>query len=214
MKQNPKTSVVLVALIAGFLTLAVAFHFNLWGHQTPLPEIPLVDTNFLSLATARVSAAELFSTPGADTSDFDCYGCHEKNKPPPLRYNANGELLIPDEHKDIVMGHGTHGRNNNCFNCHNETNLVTLQSRDHRELKITDSPSLCGSCHGPTYRDWEAGVHGRTGGYWSTNFGTITYKPCTACHDPHHPKFPGRKPAPAPHPLRPVALNTSKSHSE
>src|SRR5580765_3106760 len=64
MKQNPKTSVVLVALIAGFLTLAVAFHFNLWGHQTPLPEIPLVDTNFLSLATARVSAAELFSTPG------------------------------------------------------------------------------------------------------------------------------------------------------
>jgi len=103
------------------------------------------------------------------------------------------------------MGHGTHGRNNNCFNCHNETNLVTLQSRDHRELKITDSPSLCGSCHGPTYRDWEAGAHGRTGGHWSTNFGEVTYKPCTACHDPHHPKFPGRKPAPAPHPLRPVA---------
>ena len=33
------------------------------------------------------------------------------------------------------MGHGTHGRNNNCFNCHNETKLDTLQSRDGRELR-------------------------------------------------------------------------------
>jgi len=204
MKQNPKTSAVLVALTVGFLSLAVAFHFNLWGRQQPLPAIPLVDTNFLSTATARISAAELFATPGAELSDFDCYGCHEKTKSPPLRFNVKGDLLIPDEHKDIVMGHGTHGRNNNCFNCHNETKLDTLQSRDGRELKITDSPSLCGSCHGPTFRDWEAGVHGRTGGYWDTNLGPMTLKPCTACHDPHHPKFPGRKPAPGPHPLRPA----------
>jgi hypothetical protein len=102
------------------------------------------------------------------------------------------------------MGHGTHGRNNICFNCHNETKLDTLQSRDGRQLSITNSPALCGSCHGPTFRDWEAGVHGRTGGYWDPNTGPMTFKPCTACHDPHHPKFPGRKPAPGPHLLHPT----------
>jgi hypothetical protein len=204
-KENNKTPMVLLGLAIGFLMLAAAFHLNLWGHPAPLTHVELLDTNFLSEATARVSALELFSTPGADTSDFDCYVCHEKGKPPTIRYDLAGAIIIPTEHKDIVMGHGTHGRNNNCFNCHNETKLDTLQSRDGRELSITNSPSLCGSCHGPTFRDWEAGVHGRTGGYWNTKLGAMTLKPCTACHDPHHPKFPGRKPAPGPHLLHPVA---------
>ena len=55
------------------------------------------------------------------------------------------------------MGHGTHNRNNNCFNCHDEQNLELLQTRDGRQIKLAESPLLCGSCHGPTYRDWEAG---------------------------------------------------------
>src|ERR1041385_7991599 len=153
MKEHAKTSVVLLALVFVFIGLAAAFHFNLWGRPARLPEIPLIDTNFLSMATARVSAAELFATPGADTSDYDCYVCHEKGKAPTIRYDASGNVIVPSEHKDIVMGHGSHGRNNNCFNCHNETKLDTLQSRDGRELSITNSPALCGSCHGPTFRD-------------------------------------------------------------
>lgn len=184
-----------------FWALAITFLLNLWGKPPHLARIPLVDTNFLSTATARVPAAEIFAS-GGDTADFDCYACHEKNKPPVIRFDKNDQIVLPAEHKDIVMGHGSHGRNNNCFNCHNESKLDTLQTRDGRELKITDSPSLCGSCHGPTYRDWEAGVHGRTGSYWNTALGDMTRKPCTACHDPHHPKFPGRQPAPGPHSLR------------
>jgi hypothetical protein len=203
MKRDRNTFLVLSTLTVVLLALAVAFHFKLWGRPSTPGEIPLVDTNFLSTATARISAAQLFSTAGADTSDFDCYVCHEKTKPPTIRYDTNGVIIIPTEHKDIVMGHGTHGRNNNCFNCHSENKLDTLQSRDGRELHITNSPALCGSCHGPTYRDWEAGVHGRTGGFWDTSIGAMTFKPCTACHDPHHPKFPGRTPAPAPNPLHP-----------
>src|SRR6059058_574784 len=122
MKQNPKTSLALLALVFVFVTLAAAFHLNLWGRQGPLPRIALVDTNFLSTATARVSAAELFATPGADTSDYDCYVCHEKGKAPIIHYDLQGQIIVPSEHKDIVLGHGSHGRNNNCFNCHNETN--------------------------------------------------------------------------------------------
>jgi predicted secreted protein len=74
--------------------------------------------------------------------------------------------LSRNRQNDIVMGHGKHGRNNNCFNCHNETNLTLLQPRDGRDLTFADSTQLCGSCHGPTYRDWLAGAHGRISGYW------------------------------------------------
>jgi hypothetical protein len=103
------------------------------------------------------------------------------------------------------MGHGTHKRNNNCFNCHDENNLELLQTRDGRQLKLTDSDlsGLCGSCHGPTYRDWEAGVHGRTSGFWDRAAGGYTRLGCPSCHNPHSPKFPGRQPAPGPHRLRP-----------
>jgi uncharacterized CHY-type Zn-finger protein len=201
MNGHGKTSVTLLALTVLFLALAAAFIFNLWGRSVASPSIPLVSTNFLDKATARRSYADLIKA-GEDLSDFDCYACHEKGKPPPLRFDTNQNLIIPKEHSDIVMHHGSHERNNNCFNCHNETNLEQFQTRDKRELKLSDSTPLCGSCHGPTYRDWEAGVHGRTSGYWNRAAGEIDRKNCVNCHNPHAPKFPGRKPAPGPHPLR------------
>jgi hypothetical protein len=100
------------------------------------------------------------------------------------------------------MHHGSHERNNNCFNCHNENNLEVFQTRDGRELTFANSTPLCGSCHGPTYRDWEAGVHGRASGYWDRALGAYDRKLCVNCHNPHSPRFPGRQPAPGPHPLR------------
>jgi hypothetical protein len=131
-----------------------------------------------------------------------------------LRYDPNQNLIIPKEHSDIVMGHGSHGRNNNCFNCHNENNLTLLQTRDGHEVTFTNSQLLCGSCHGPTLRDWEAGVHGRTSGFWDRDLGAADRKLCVNCHNPHSPRFPGRQPAPGPHPLRPMtpALAEAKSH--
>ena len=204
MDADAKTRVVLSALSLGFLGLGAAFYANLWGHPAQLPAIALVDTNFISTATARMSAADLART-GGDMSDFDCYICHDKNKPPKLKLDAEGNVVVPKEHADIVMGHGRHNRNNNCFNCHDETNLELLQTRDGRQLKIAESPALCGSCHGPTYRDWEAGVHGRTSGYWDRDLGPIDRKVCASCHNPHSPPFPSRQPAPGPHPLHPLA---------
>jgi uncharacterized CHY-type Zn-finger protein len=158
MNGQSKTSGVLLILTLLFAALAAAFFFNPSGRSTPPPSIPLVATNFLDRATARVSYADLIAAK-EDLSDFDCYGCHEKGKPPPLRFDTNQNLIIPKEHSNIVMHHGSHERNNNCFNCHNETNLEQLQTRDKRELTFANSQALCGSCHGPTYRDWEAGVH-------------------------------------------------------
>jgi hypothetical protein len=199
-----KKSLVLGGVTVSFLALAAGFLLNLWGHPAQLPVIPPVATNFISTATARESAAELIAS-GGDASGLDCYACHEKNKPLKLTFDAESNVILAKEHADIVMGHGRHKRNNNCFNCHDETNLEFLQTRDGHQVKLVDSPALCGSCHGPTYRDWDAGVHGRTSGYWKRDLGSIDRKVCTSCHDPHSPAFPAREPAPGPHLLHPIA---------
>jgi len=198
--NGSRTLGVLAALSAVFLALAAGFLRKAWCQPQPLPPIPLVDPVFTNTATVRVSLPQLIKA-NADLSDFDCYACHEKGKPPPLRFDTNHNIIIPKEHENIVMGHGRHQRNNNCFNCHNETNLVVFQTRDGRQLKLEDSPPLCGSCHGPTYRDWEAGAHGRVNGYWDSAAGVKERRVCVDCHNPHAPAFPAIKPAPGPHPL-------------
>jgi uncharacterized CHY-type Zn-finger protein len=204
MNADAKTRGVLSVLSLSFLGLSAVFYLH-HGGPIELPPIPLVSTNFISTATARVSAADLARS-GGDMSDFDCYVCHDKKKTLKLKMDAEGNVVVPKEHSDIVMAHGRHNRNNNCFNCHDETNLELLQTRDGRQLKIVDSPALCGSCHGPTYRDWEAGVHGRTSGFWDRDLGPIERKACPSCHNPHSPAFPSREPAPGPHPLHPLAI--------
>ena len=208
--ERAKAVLVLRGLMVLFASLAAAFLLNLWGRPVPEPPIPLVNTNFLDTATVRRSYVDLVRA-GEDLSDFDCYICHERGKPPTLRFDTNQNIIIPKAHSNIVMGHGEHNRNNNCFNCHDETNLEQLQTRDGRTVSFADSMRLCGSCHGPTYRDWEAGVHGRTSGYWNVRMGERKRVICASCHNPHSPRFPGRQPAPGPHPLHPVVKASTES---
>ena len=202
MKDDRKSAVVLTALTFLFLGLAAAFVFDLWGNPQPLPRLPETDPVFTNTATVRLSASELIRT-GGDTSGMDCYACHEKGKTPQLHFDANQKLVLPKEHEDLVLRHGRNDRNENCFNCHDSENLDLLKLRDGRKLKITESTQLCGSCHGPTYRDWEAGIHGRTSGYWNRKLGSIQRQDCVSCHDPHSPAFPSMKPGPGPHALHP-----------
>jgi hypothetical protein len=208
MNGNGRTGIVLVLLAAAFFALALKFAARDGAGSAMPARIPLVDTQFLDTATIRKSYAELVRGK-ADLSDFDCYACHEKGKPPVLRFDAQHNIVVPKEHEDVVMGHGTHNRNNNCFNCHDEQNLELLQTRDGRQVKLAESPSLCGSCHGPTYRDWEAGAHGRTGGYWNRAAGPMNRQICVDCHNPHRPKIPPRKPAPGPHLLHPLTTDAA-----
>jgi uncharacterized CHY-type Zn-finger protein len=196
-----RTNLLLGGVSIAFIGLAALFVANLWGHPAPSRKIPLVDPALLEPTPWRRTYADLVKAK-EDLSDYDCYGCHEKKNPPPIRYDANQKIIVPKEHSDIVMGHGSHDRNNLCYNCHNEQNLLTLQVRDGREVKFDNIPPLCGSCHGPTYRDWEAGAHGRTSGYWDRSKGEIQRLSCANCHNPHAPRIPTRQPAPGPHPLR------------
>src|SRR5215475_5598857 len=112
--MNGKTKIVLRILMVAFLALTAGFLASLRARTAPRPPIPPVDPAFLDTATVRQSYADLIRAK-ADLSDFDCYACHERNKPPPLRFDADQKIIIPKEHADIVMGHGRHNRNNICF---------------------------------------------------------------------------------------------------
>lgn len=187
----------------GFLLLGAGMIAGLRDGAAPRPALALVDPAFLDVTAWRSSYADLVRA-GEDLSDFKCYVCHEKDQPPPLQFDAQHNLLIPDEHGNITMGHGTHNRNNLCYNCHNEANLETLHVRAGPELRWDQSTQLCGSCHGPTLRDWEGGVHGRTNGHWDRRNGQSFHRlDCVNCHNPHQPSIPGREPAPGPNLLRP-----------
>jgi len=136
-QNHSRTAWVLRGLVVLFCGLAGAFLLNLWGRTAPLKSIP--------------SSTRLFSTPprfGGPTPIWSprrrsvglrLLCLHERKKPPVLRYDANHKLIVPQEHSDIVMGHGEQGRNNNCFNCHDETNLEQLLARDGRVVKFQDS---------------------------------------------------------------------------
>lgn len=205
-RRNSRTNLLLAGLTVGFFVMAALFMLDLWGHPAPRRTIALVDSKFLETTPWRETYADLVRAK-EDLSDFDCYACHEKDQPPPIQFDADHKIIIPKEHSNIEMGHGSHDRNNLCYNCHNEQNLLTLQVRDGRELTFDNPAPLCGSCHGPTYRDWEAGVHGRINGFWDRAKGDFNRLLCVSCHDPHSPRIPTLEPAPGPHPLH-IAAKT------
>jgi predicted CXXCH cytochrome family protein len=145
----------------------------------------------------------------------NCETCHSPAKPVKLEYAADGAVIMPAAHQNLLeMSHGRNNRNNLCFNCHNPAKLNELVTRDGTKLTLDHATPLCASCHGPTYRDWEAGVHGRTTGHWNRAMGEITREDCTSCHDPHAPAFPQLIPLRRPQPLHAViaADHTETAH--
>ncbi len=130
----------------------------------------------------------------------NCAECHPADKPVKLEYAEDGTVVVPEAHRGLLaMAHGRNFRNENCFNCHDQDQLNQLHTADGTKVKFEDATLLCAGCHGPTYRDWEAGIHGRTSGYWDRSAGPIVRQQCASCHDPHAPAFTGLIPMPGPH---------------
>ena len=69
------------------------------------------------------------------------------------------------QHREIKLEHGI---NTSCFNCHHETNRDAFAGEEGEEIPWNQPQLLCAKCHGPVYRDWQHGSHGRTNGYWDT----------------------------------------------
>ena len=121
---------------------------------------------------------------------YNCMECHSL-------FSAKWRYDRPmAEHQNIKLDHGN---NRYCLNCHHATNRNAFNDYDGSEIAQTEVVQLCAKCHGTTFRDWQAGVHGRQNGYWLSEKGTKTKLRCIQCHDPHSPKFKPMQPLP---PLR------------
>jgi len=90
-------------------------------------------------------------------------------------------------HKDIVPDSMNlqHGRGALwCLDCHNPKNRATLIDNFGEEVSFNQPQKLCGKCHGPIYRDWREGIHGKRIGMWAKG-DKKRWWVCTECHNPH-----------------------------
>ena len=124
------------------------------------------------------------------------YACSECHRTHPETRAAGGEFT---KHSEIRLAHGI---NNRCLNCHHPTNREAFVVFGGGEIPWDQPQRLCAECHGPVYRDWQHGAHGRINGYWDTAQGPLVRLKCIECHDPHHPPFQPLASAPPPHTLR------------
>lgn len=157
--------------------------------EMPIPAVPPVgleeDTHLNKTPVRQTRGLDLIKMGWT----YNCMECHQLLEPS----WAQNRLWV--EHEDIKLDHGA---NRFCLNCHHPQNRNAFVDYDGTEIPQEDVVLLCAKCHGPTHRDWKAGVHGRRNGYWSKSMGTQTQLKCIQCHDPHSPKFKDMKPLPPP----------------
>ena len=146
--------------------------------------------------TGLAADTHLDKTPPRQTVGLDLvrngwtYNCMECHQLFPARWHYDRPM---SEHRDIRL---EHGNNRFCLNCHHPTNRNAFVDYDGGEIAEADVVQLCAKCHGTTYRDWQAGVHGRANGFWNEQLGGKTRLRCIQCHDPHSPAFKPMKPLP------------------
>lgn len=181
-----------VASLAGAMTSAVSVFVS---GCSPYPEpvdaaalyVRELDGNVFDTTPLRGPFEPLHYEKAGFT--YRCTECHFSIAPPP-RQNP-----LQSEHANITLDHGL---NTNCLSCHHPRNRDVYVDHDGNEIPADQPARLCSKCHGPTYRDWEAGIHGRQNGYWDTSKGERTKLFCVQCHDPHSPKFKSMTPLPPP----------------
>lgn len=171
----------------------------------PTPKQPL---------TGLIEDTHLDKHPVRETKGLDLtrmgwsYNCNECHKLFEARW-YHTEFI---EHKNIKLSHGA---NRFCLNCHNPKDRSAFVDYDGSVIPEENVVQLCGRCHGPAYRDWRAGVHGRKNGYWLKAKGPQTQLRCIQCHDPHSPKFKPIAPRPPPsYPARAARSHPEEAHAK
>lgn len=185
-----------------FLLLAVWMLIGAPSAKPDWSEAPKFDPEVLSTSGERATmndpARVLIG--GVQQS---CHDCHALFQSPPET------LATVYQHTHIRLDHGLNDR---CLNCHDRENRDLLALQGTQTVGYDQVVRLCAKCHGPTYRDWELGIHGRTNGYWDSTRGERRRLICTQCHDPHAPAFPRLAPLPGPHTLRMGPVEAEQNH--
>ena len=116
---------------------------------------------------------------------YQCTSCHN-----------NKEVMINNaakiSHADKVVVHGGKSGPLDCNTCHSKENRDFLNSSRDKKIDMDHVYTLCGECHFRQKKDWIGGAHGKPVSHWA---GQRVVKNCTACHDPHSPRFEARWPA-------------------
>ena len=183
---------VCVLIGPAFLLLGLYFYFGDKQVIFPVGHAALIEDAQISSAPIR---KPLSDPPLAIINHFqrDCQDCHQI-------FAAEQIFTVqPRHHEDIFMNHGM---NVYCISCHHleDRNLLALDGGQTITYDKVDR--LCAKCHGPTFRDWQKGMHGKTMGFWNRDMGELRRLGCTECHDPHAPAFARMAPLPGPHTLR------------
>lgn len=174
-----KTSIVLIFLIAGIIGCNMVSEDEGYGSSA--------DTLTISQVAAAMDPS-VFVTQAAPISDlFPCSDCHAD-----MEVNPQRRVLV-DMHDDIIFEHDSKHRW--CLACHDATNRDSLRLASGINIDFSSSYRLCGQCHGPKFRDWKLGIHGKRTGEWN---GEKEYRLCVFCHDPHSPRFKPIEPMPPP----------------
>jgi hypothetical protein len=110
--------------------------------------------------------------------------CHNGTFPPVPQDKNPRELTM---HQDVVpdaldLQHGRGGIW--CLDCHHNETRNKLVDNFGNEVGFNEPQQLCGKCHGPAYRDWRSGIHGKRIGEWASD-GKKRWFVCTECHNPH-----------------------------
>jgi len=134
---------------------------------------------------------------------FPCNDCHSEMVP-----NTQRRELV-EMHDDIVFDHDSENRW--CLACHYTYDRDSLVLAGGKLLGFNESYKLCGQCHGPKYRDWRLGIHGKRTGEWN---GQKQYLLCVSCHDPHSPKIKRIKPLPPPRKPEMILIDTTYEKPE
>ncbi len=181
--------------LAGLAAILITFPGPLGASEPTTPaetagEVPAAG----AAGPTHSGPGTLYQVPPPPLSDyFPCSQCHAD-----MEVNRTRRVLT-EEHEDIVLHHDEENRW--CLDCHDAGNRDMLRMASGALVDFTESYRLCGQCHGPKYRDWKAGVHGKRTGHWR---GDKQYLLCVHCHDPHAPRFKPLKPLPPP--VRPENL--------
>lgn len=178
-------------IVTGFGALAGLLLANPWPYQRPYATAETVPAWVVDMATVRSPTLKPETVAAGYT-----YRCSECHKLFPSPRETDRSLT---QHRDIVLRHGI---NNRCFNCHHRTSRDAFATDKESPIPYDQPQLLCAKCHGPVYRDWMHGVHGRTNGFWDASRGPVDRKKCIQCHDPHAPAFGVMAPAPGPNTLR------------
>ena len=188
-------------VVVGFAALAGLLFANSWPYQRPYAAARIVPEWATDTATVRSPTLR----PEIAIAGYT-YRCSECHKLFPSPQETDRSLT---QHRDVFLQHGI---NNRCFNCHNRTSRNAFATDKGGPIPFDQPELLCAKCHGPVFRDWTHGVHGRTNGYWDTSRGPLDRKNCIQCHDPHAPAFAAMRPAPGPDTLRMGDPRLGKAH--